>query len=239
LQVVELELDEPGPGEVLVRIGAAGECHTDLSVVDGNRPRPLPMLLGHEAADVVESVGIGVHDVRPGDHAVLVYVPSCGVCRYCASGRAALCESAAAANRRGDLVRGGTRLHQACADVRHHLGVSGFATHAVVDRNSVVVIDQHVPLTVAALFGCAMLTGFGAVTHTGDVGPGESVAVFDLGGVGQAVVMSAAAAGANPMIAVDPVPAKQELASELGATHGCRSIGYSAGNWALTRSTPR
>lgn len=222
LDVVTLELDDPGPGEVLVRIESAGLCHSDLSVVDGNRPRPVPMLLGHEAAGTVEAVGTGVLDVQPGERVVLVYVPSCGVCRFCSGGRPALCPTGAGANGRGDLVRGGTRLHEQAdsgpTEVRHHLGVSGFATHAVVDRTSVVVVDD-VPPEIAALFGCAMLTGFGAVTHTGDVRPGESVAVFGLGGVGQAVVMSAAAAGAQPIIGIDPVASKRQLARDLGATH--------------------
>ncbi|MFD6197351.1 alcohol dehydrogenase catalytic domain-containing protein [Mycobacteriaceae bacterium NPDC060252] len=222
LKLVELELDPPGPGEVLVRIEAAGLCHSDLSVVDGNRIRPVPMALGHEAAGVIAEVGPGVRDVSPGDHVVLVYVPSCGACRYCSSGRPALCPDAAAANGRGDLIRGGSRLRDVDgAEVRHHLGVSGFADHAVVDRNSVVVIDQNVPLDTAALFGCAMLTGFGAVTHTASMRPGDSVAVLGLGGVGLAVVMSAAAAGAGEVLAIDPVPAKRELALELGATRAC------------------
>lgn len=165
LQIAELELDPPGPGEVLVRIAAAGPCHSDLSVVDGNRPRPLPMALGHEAAGTVLDVGVGVYDVAPGDHVVCVYVPSCGVCRFCNLGRPALCASAATANGAGDLIRGGTRLRDPLGpQMRHHLGVSGFASHAVVDRTSVVVIDPDVPFAVAALFGCAMLTGFGAVT---------------------------------------------------------------------------
>ncbi|MCI2420036.1 alcohol dehydrogenase catalytic domain-containing protein [Saccharopolyspora sp. K220] len=220
LSIEDLWLDDPGPGEVLVRVDAAGLCHSDLSVVDGNRPRPLPMALGHEAAGTVLEVGVGVYDVRPGDRVVLVYVPSCGVCRYCGSGRPALCPAAATANGCGALIRGGSRLRDATgADVRHHLGVSGFATHSVVDRNSLVVIGADVPADVAALFGCAMLTGFGAVVHTAAVRPGDSVAVFGLGGVGQAAVMAAVAAGAYPVVAVDPVGDKQKLALDLGASH--------------------
>ncbi len=223
LEVTELELDPPGPGEVLVRVEAAGLCHSDLSVVDGNRPRPLPMALGHEAAGIVLEIGAGVYDVEPGDHVVCVYVPSCGVCRHCSSGRPALCASAARANGAGDLIRGGSRLRDPSdgREIRHHLGVSGFASHAVVDRNTLVVIEPDVPFEVAALFGCAMLTGFGAVTHTADVRPGSAVAVFGLGGVGLATVMAAASAGAQPVVAVDPIPAKRQLALELGATHAC------------------
>jgi alcohol dehydrogenase len=222
MTIQEVELDDPGPGEVLVRIDAVGLCHSDLSVVDGNRPRPLPMLLGHEAAGTILEVGLGAFGVTAGDRVVLVYVPSCGLCTYCGSGQPALCSPAAASNAHGDLLRGGTRLHDPNGEhIRHHLGVSGFATHAVVDRNSVVVIDSTVPASVAALFGCAALTGFGAVTRTAAVRPGESVAVFGLGGVGLAVVMSAAAAGAHPVIAVDPIADKRALAREIGATHDC------------------
>jgi alcohol dehydrogenase len=221
LEITELELDDPRPGELLVRIEAAGVCHSDLSVIDGNRPRPMPMLLGHEAAGVVEATGPGVRGVEVGDHVVLVYVPSCGTCRFCVSGRPALCTTAMAANGAGDLVGGGTRLHHDGTEVRHHLGVSAFATHAVVDRSSAIVIDRDVPFDTAALFGCAMLTGYGAVNHTAGVRPGESAVVFGLGGVGLAAVMSAAAVGAYPVVAVDPVPDKRDLALEIGATHAC------------------
>ncbi|MBB1158148.1 alcohol dehydrogenase catalytic domain-containing protein [Amycolatopsis dendrobii] len=221
LELTAVELAEPGAGELLVRIEAAGVCHSDLSVLDGNRPRPLPMLLGHEAAGVVEAAGAGVRDVQTGDHVVLVYVPSCGSCRFCVSGKPALCATAMTSNAAGDLVGGGSRLWAGAEEVRHHLGVSAFATHAVVDRSSVVVIDREVPFTTAALFGCAMLTGYGAVNHTAGVRPGESAVVFGLGGVGLAAVMSAAAAGAWPVVAVDPVQEKRKLALEIGASHAC------------------
>ncbi len=221
LDVTTVELDQPRGGELLVRVEAAGVCHSDLSVVDGNRPRPLPMLLGHEAAGVVEATGEGVRNVRVGDHVVLVYVPSCGACRFCASGRPALCTVALAANTAGELVGGGSRITADGDPVHHHLGVSAFATHAVVDASSAVVVDRDVPLEVAALFGCAMLTGYGAVHHTAGVRVGDSVAVFGLGGVGLAAVMAAVATGAGPVVAVDPVPAKQALALEVGATRAC------------------
>ena len=222
LTLEEISVEPPGPGELLVRIEAAGVCHSDLSVVDGNRPRPLPILLGHEAAGTVLDVGVGVRDVRAGQRVVLVYVPSCGACSYCSAGTPALCPAAATANGEGSLLRGGSRLRGSDGTVlRHHLGVSAFASHAVIDRNSAVVVDDDVPADIAALFGCAMLTGFGAVTHTAGVRPGDSAAVFGLGGVGQAIVMSAAASGANPIIAIDPIGTKRALALELGATHAC------------------
>lgn len=218
LRVAELELEGPGPGELLVRIAAAGVCHSDLSVVDGSRPRPLPMALGHEAAGVVERVGPGVLDVEPGDRVVLTFVPSCGCCEDCASGRPALCAPAAAANGDGTLLAGGRRLAEDGHEVNHHLGVSGFATRAVVARGSAVVVPPDVPLATAALFGCAMLTGTGAVLSAARLRPGQGVAVVGLGGVGLAAVMGAAAAGATPLLAIDPVPAKRMLAEELGAS---------------------
>jgi alcohol dehydrogenase len=216
VQVRELELAEPGHGELLVRVEAAGLCHSDLSVVDGSRPRPVPMVLGHEAAGVVVGTGPGVHDVQVGDHVVLVFVPSCGSCPECAGGRPALCRRGAASNAAGELLRGGRRWSEGVA---HHLGVSAFAEHVVVDRVSAVVIDDDVPFEVAALFGCALLTGVGAVQRTAGVRPGQSVGIWGLGGVGMAAVIGAALAGAHPILAVDPVLAKRELARALGATH--------------------
>ncbi len=218
LAVEDVELDEPGVGELLVRVEAAGVCHSDLSVVDGTRPRPVPMVLGHEAAGVVEAVGPGVSDVREGDHVVLAFVPACGTCAACASGLPMMCAPAAAANGEGRLLGGGRRFHRDGVELHHHLGVSGFAERTVVARGSAVVIGDDVPLDTAALFGCAMLTGAGAVLNTARVQPGESVAVFGLGGVGLAAVMGAAVMGAQPLLVVDPVASKRALALELGAT---------------------
>jgi alcohol dehydrogenase len=219
MQLEEVELLEPRAGELLVRVEAAGVCHSDLSVVDGSRIRPLPMALGHEAAGVVEGVGAGVRDVAAGDHVVLTFVPSCGLCTECSSGRPALCIPAAAANGSGALLHGPSLLRDRDGKlVHHHLGVSGFARHAVVARESAVVVPSDVPLPTVALFGCAVLTGAGAVLNTAGVRPGQSVAIFGLGGVGLAAVMGAAVAGAWPIVAVDPVEAKRRLALELGAT---------------------
>ena len=216
----EVDLAAPRAGELLVRIEAAGVCHSDLSVVDGSRVRPLPMALGHEAAGVVEQAGAGVLDVRRGDHVVLAFVPSCGHCPECAGGRPALCVPGAAANGAGQLLHGPSLLQDAQGQALfHHLGISGFARHAVVARESAVVIPQDVPFETAALFGCAVLTGTGAVLNTARVHGGQSVAVFGLGGVGLAAVMGATVAHAAPIIAVDPVAAKRQVALELGATH--------------------
>ena len=219
LKIEELELAPPGSGEILVRIVAAGLCHSDLSVINGDRPRPLPMALGHEAAGVVEQLGDGVHDLEVGDHVVLVFVPSCGHCQPCAEGRPALCEPGAAANGAGTLLSGARRLARNGQTVNHHLGCSAFATHAVVSRRSAVKIDRELPLEEAALFGCAVLTGVGAVVNTARVRAGSSVAVIGLGGVGLASVLGAVAAGARQVVAVDLADDKLALARTLGATH--------------------
>ena len=219
LVIEELELARPGPGEVLVHIKAAGLCHSDLSVIAGNRPRPTPMALGHEAAGIVEECGAGVDDLKPGDHVVMVFVPSCGHCLPCAEGRPALCEPGAAANGAGTLLSGERRLSRPDgAAVYHHMGVSAFAEHAVVSRRSLVKIDPTLPLDEAALFGCAVLTGVGAVVNTAKVQAGTSVAVIGLGGVGLNALLAAATVGAWRIVAVDVIPEKLALARQLGAT---------------------
>ena len=225
LVIEEVDLAPPGPGEILVKIGAAGLCHSDLSVINGDRPRPMPMALGHEAAGIVEELGEGVTDLQRGDHVVLVFVPSCGHCAPCAEGRPALCEPGAAANGAGTLLSGARRLTRNGQIINHHLGCSVFAEYATVSRRSVVKIDPELPLQEAALFGCAVLTGVGAVVNTGQVKAGASVAVIGLGGVGLASVLGAHAAGARHIIAVDLSDAKLDLAKSLGATHA-----FNAGN---------
>ncbi|MFC6158064.1 zinc-dependent alcohol dehydrogenase family protein [Kribbella jiaozuonensis] len=212
LRIEEVELAPPGPGELLVRIRAAGLCHSDLSVIDGSRPRVMPMLLGHEATGVVlESAAAGF---APGDVVACAFVPACGACGPCAEGRAALCEPGAAANTAGTLLSGARRL----TDVHHHLGVSGFADHAVISAHSAVKIDPALPPEIAALFGCAVMTGVGAVVNTAQVRAGRSAVVFGLGGVGLSALLGAVLVGAHPIVAVDVVPAKLELALQLGAT---------------------
>lgn len=219
LEIEEVELGAPGPGEVLVRMGAAGLCHSDLSVINGDRPRPTPMALGHEAAGVVEALGPGVDDLVKGDHVVLIFIPSCGHCAPCAEGRPALCEPGAAANTAGTLMSGERRIFRDGKPIHHHMGCSAFAEAAVVSRRSVVKIDRELPLEEAALFGCAVLTGVGAVVNTGQVRAGASVAVVGLGGVGLASVLGAVASGARHIVAVDLSDEKLALATTLGATH--------------------
>lgn len=224
LVIEELELDPPGDNEVLVQIKAAGLCHSDLSVIDGNRPRPVPMALGHEAAGIVKAVGSGVSDLKEGDHVVAVFVPSCGHCSPCAEGRPALCEPAAKTNNAGTLVSGEHRLHRADGTpVNHHLGVSAFADHAVVSRDSLVKIDPALPFHHAALFGCAVLTGVGAVINSANIKAGQTVAVIGLGGVGLNSVLGALVAGASDVLAIDLDDSKLTLAKELGASHAFNS----------------
>ncbi|GAA1519761.1 alcohol dehydrogenase [Agromyces terreus] len=211
-----LELDPPGPGELLVRIEAAGVCHSDLSVVDGNRVRPMPMLLGHEASGIVEQLGDGVTDLAVGTRVVMTFLPRCGDCDGCRTDGRLPCEVGSAANGAGTLVGGGMRLHRDGEPVHHHLGVSGFATHAVVHRTSVVPVEADVPPDIAALLGCAVLTGGGAVVNAGRPAPGERVIVVGLGGVGMAALLVAVALG-HEVVGVDAVPGKLDLARELGA----------------------
>lgn len=218
LTIAELDLDGPGPSELLVKIEAAGLCHSDLSVIDGNRARPTPMALGHEAAGVVVETGPGVTTVSPGDHVVMVFVPSCGQCVPCSQGRPALCEPAAVSNTEGTLLSGERRLHRHGEPIHHHLGVSAFAEYATVSEQSVIAVDKHFNLTHAALFGCAVLTGVGAVVNTGKVPPGSRVAVVGLGGVGLAALLGAKVSGARQIVAVDLATDKLAVARGLGAT---------------------
>ena len=219
LRIAEVDLEPPGPGEVLVRIRAVGLCHSDLSVIDGTRPRPLPMVIGHEAAGIVESIGPGVTDLTVGTHVVSAFVPSCGHCAPCANNRPALCEPGFVSNSAGTLFSGSRRLSENHIALHHHLGVSGFATYAVISRTSLVAIDPTLPFEEAAIFGCAIITGVGAVANTAKVPAGASVAIVGLGGVGLASLLGARALNAGNIIAIDPDKKKRRLAEELGATH--------------------
>lgn len=179
----------------------------------------MPMMLGHEAAGEVVEVGRDVDSFRAGDHVVLAFVPSCGDCAPCRSGRAALCEPGAAANAAGTLLSGARRFREhGGSPVNHHLGVSAFTDHIVVSARSAVRVDRELPFELAALFGCAVLTGVGATVNSARVRPGDSVAIFGLGGVGLAALLGAVACGAATIVAVDLVAEKLELARELGAT---------------------
>jgi alcohol dehydrogenase len=220
LALEELELAPPGPGEVLVEIAAAGLCHSDLSVINGTRPWPMPLVLGHEAAGIVRETGTGIPDLNPGDRVVFSFLPVCGRCLNCVSGRGWLCERGVLANRAGTLLTGACRFsHPDGRTLHHHLGVSGFSQFTVAARESLVKIENDVPLEIAVLFGCAVMTGVGAVVNTAKVSAGTSVAVFGLGGVGLSAILGARVAGAWPIIAVDRLAPKLGLARQCGATH--------------------
>ncbi len=218
LIIEEVELEPPGAGEVLVEMVGAGLCHSDLSTLNGTLPRPLPMILGHEASGIVREVGAGVNDIKVDDHVVFSFVPGCGHCQFCAVGRPALCENGAKTNMAGTLLNGSVRFRNASGQpVMHYLGVAAFAQYTVAAQESLIKIEKDVPLDKAALFGCAVLTGVGAVMNTARVAPGEGVAIFGLGGVGLSAVMGAKLAGAWPIIAVDLIASRLELAKQLGA----------------------
>lgn len=217
LAVREIELEGPGAGEVLIAIRAAGLCHSDLSVIDGSRARPMPMVLGHEAAGVVEEVGPEVTSLKVGDHVVTTFVPSCRTCTYCAAGRPALCEPGAQSNTAGTLLSGGRRLRDAKGVIHHHLGVSAFAQYSVLSERSLVRVDRALPFDQAAVFGCAVLTGVGALINTLQMPPGARVAIVGLGGVGLAAVLGARAMQAALIVAADLAPRKLAFARELGA----------------------
>jgi alcohol dehydrogenase len=219
LVVEEVELDGPGPGELLIEVAAAGLCHSDLSAIEGIRPRPLPIVIGHEGAGIVREVGEGVSGLKPGDHVITVFVASCGECRYCVRGRPNICPSGFAARSAGTLMSGAKRIRRLDGTpVNHGSGLSLFAQYAVVNRRSAVKIDPSVPLEDAAIFGCAVMTGAGAVFNTAGLKPGENIAVVGLGGVGMNALFAAVAAGAERIVAVDTNPEKLGLARQWGAT---------------------
>ncbi|MDI3388793.1 Zn-dependent alcohol dehydrogenase [Streptomyces sp. B-S-A8] len=212
LEIAEIDLPEPGPGQVRVRLAAAGVCHSDLSLSNGTMRVPTPCVLGHEGAGTVVSVGAGVTHVAPGAGVVLNWAPSCGSCHACSIGEVWLCTNAlAGAASVYAKLPDGTELHPG-------LNVAAFAEETVVAANCVLPVPDGVPLTDAALLGCAALTGYGAVHHSARVREGESVAVFGVGGVGLATLQAARIAGAGPIVAVDVSPEKEELARAAGAT---------------------
>ena len=220
LALEELELDDPGPGEVCVRLVAVGVCHSDYHVYRGDLPLPTPMVLGHEGAGVVRSVGAGVSSVRPGDAVVLSWLPACGRCRACLNGRPELCRLPATAAARGTLPGGRTPFRRPDGEPVFQFSLTGaFAEATVVPEAGVVPLPPGTDLHTAALMGCSVLTGTGAVWRTARVGPAESVAVFGVGGVGLSVLQGARLVAAEPRIAVDASPARLEAARAFGATH--------------------
>ncbi len=219
VEVTEVQLAPPGPGEVLVRLHASGVCHSDLNAVDGTSETRCPAVLGHEGAGVVEAVGAGVQ-LRPGTHVALSWMPSCGRCEECVRGLTHLCRTAWTAMGHGGLLDGVPRLSRNGSPVYHYSFLSTYAQAAVVPEASCVPIPDSAPFDVAALVGCAVSTGVGAVWHTAGVRPGERVAVFGCGGVGLSAVLGARSVGAVPIVAVDVSDDKLRRATELGASRG-------------------
>jgi Zn-dependent alcohol dehydrogenase len=234
--IEELELAPPGPGEVEVRLHASGVCRSDWNTVTGDTPSPLPAVLGHEGAGVVTEVGAGVTSVAPGDHVVLSWLPACGRCRHCTSGRPTLCDVAAPALLAGTLLDGSTRLTLAGRPVHHYSFLSTFAERTVVPEASCVRIREDAPFTIAALVGCAITTGTGAVLNRARVAAGSSVAVFGAGGVGLSAIMAARLAGAAVIVAVDPAAPRRAIALELGATEAVGPAEAPAAIADLTRA---
>jgi S-(hydroxymethyl)glutathione dehydrogenase/alcohol dehydrogenase len=218
VEIVEVEVEAPREGEVLVKVAACGLCATDLHVVDGELPEPLPLVLGHEASGVVVETGPGVERVEEGDHVVLVLAPSCGRCAACRAGRPNFCEQAWQNGAEGTLSDGTSRLSANGRQLNHFNSVSAFSEYAVVPESAAIPVRRDVPLESLALVGCGVLTGYGAVVRTAQVTPGSSVAVWGCGGVGLNVVQTARLAGAGTIVAVDAVEEKLEAARRLGAT---------------------
>jgi NDMA-dependent alcohol dehydrogenase len=218
LEVVDVDLDAPKAGEVRVRMGASGVCHSDLSVVNGTLLSPLPSVLGHEGAGVVEEVGADVASVKPGDHVVLSFVPQCGVCYFCTHDAAEMCETGFLAMVSGGQLDMTPRFGRAGAPLHQMSGLGTFAEELVCPEISTVKIDADIPLTSAALIGCGVLTGFGAAANTADIEPGDTVAVIGCGGVGLNVIQGAKHQGAERIIAVDQFDSKLKLAEAFGAT---------------------
>lgn len=217
LEIADIEIGEPAPREVLVRTVAAGLCHSDLHFMEAKYPHPLPAVLGHESAGVVEAVGSAVTYVEPGDHVITCLSVFCGHCEQCLSGRPSLC-----VRKNVDLVRpegAPSRLSRGGETVNQFMHLSSFAEHMLIHEHALVKIDRAMPLDKASLIGCGVTTGLGAVFRTARVMPGETVAVVGCGGIGLSAVQGARIAGANRIIAVDMVDSKLDLARRMGATH--------------------
>ncbi len=219
LDLREVEVQAPQAGEVLIRMAAGGICHTDLHVMTGHVSAPLPAVLGHEGAGVVAEIGPGVSSLGAGDHVIPLWRLSCGVCEYCSDGRPALCDEGMRIRTTGCLLDGSTRFRLDGQPIKHFCGVSSFAEYCVVPERAVLKIPEDLPLDRAALLGCAVVSGVGAVFNAARVRPGSSVAVFGTGGVGLNVVQGAAIAGAEKIIAVNVLSNKLEWAKRFGATH--------------------
>jgi S-(hydroxymethyl)glutathione dehydrogenase/alcohol dehydrogenase len=217
-EIRELDVDEPGMGEVHIKYVASGLCHSDLHLIDGEIVPRFPIVAGHEGAGIVESVGPDVTKVKPGDHVVCSFIPSCGTCRYCATGHQNLCDLGVHLMK-GNFIDGGFRYHGQGRDYGSLCMLGTFSERATVSQHSVVKVDEWLPLETAVLVGCGVPTGWGSAVNTGGVRVGDTVVVYGIGGIGINSVQGAVYAGAKFVVAVDPVEFKRETALKLGATH--------------------
>lgn len=217
-EIMELDLDGPGPGEVLIKYTAAGLCHSDLHLTDGDLPPRFPIVGGHEGAGIIEEVGPGVTKVAPGDHVVCSFIPSCGTCRYCSTGRQNLCDMGATILE-GTMPDGSFRFHSGSTDFGAMCMLGTFSERATISQHSVVKVDNWLPLETAVLVGCGVPSGWGTAVYSGDVRPGDIVVIYGIGGLGINAVQGAVHAGAKYVVVVDPVEMKRDAALKFGATH--------------------
>jgi S-(hydroxymethyl)glutathione dehydrogenase/alcohol dehydrogenase len=217
-EILELELDGPGPGEVLISYTAAGLCHSDLHLTDGDLPPRFPIVGGHEGSGVIEEVGAGVTKVKPGDHVVCSFIPNCGTCRYCATGRQSICDMGATILE-GHMPDGSFRFHGNGQDFGAMCMLGTFSERATISQHSVVKVDDWLPLETAVLVGCGVPSGWGTAVYAGDVRAGDTVVIYGIGGLGINAVQGSLHAGAKNVVVVDPVEFKRETALKFGATH--------------------
>jgi len=224
LKIEDIEIPQPSDDEVLVKVKAVGVCHTDFHPIKGDMPLPMPVILGHEGAGIVEKVGARITTLKPGDHVILSVMPSCGKCRYCAVGKPFLCEKAGPLIFTGTMLDGTTRLKKKDGQTLYHFfAQSSFAEYCVVNESTAVKVRDDIPLEEIATLGCGATTGIGAIVNTAQVEAGASVAIFGCGGVGLSAIMAAKMVGAGKIIAVDILDNKLDMAKEFGATHPINS----------------
>ncbi|MGX7730582.1 NDMA-dependent alcohol dehydrogenase [Rhodococcus sp. 14C212] len=226
-EIMELDLDGPGPGEVLIKYTAAGLCHSDLHLTDGDLPPRFPIVGGHEGSGIIEEVGPGVTKVKPGDHVVCSFIPNCGTCRYCSTGRQNLCDMGATILE-GCMPDGSFRFHSGSTDFGAMCMLGTFAERATISQHSVVKVDDWLPLETAVLVGCGVPSGWGTAVYAGDVRAGDIVVIYGIGGLGVNAVQGAVHAGAKYVVVVDPVEFKRDTALKFGATHAFASAAEAA-----------
>ncbi|QBJ95570.1 NDMA-dependent alcohol dehydrogenase [Rhodococcus sp. ABRD24] len=226
-EIMELDLDGPGPGEVLIKYTAAGLCHSDLHLTDGDLPPRYPIVGGHEGSGIIEEVGPGVTKVKPGDHVVCSFIPNCGTCRYCATGRQNLCDMGATILE-GSMPDGSFRFHSGGKDFGAMCMLGTFSERATISQHSVVKVDEWLPLETAVLVGCGVPSGWGTAVYAGDVRAGDIVVIYGVGGLGINAVQGAVHSGAKYVVVVDPVEFKRETALKFGASHAYASAAEAA-----------